>query len=156
MVEFALILPVVLVILFGIITFGILLNVDQDVTRAAGEGARAGAVAIPPIAAPPTEAQDLRYQAAMAATDEAVASFRSGGCGAGGTTCSVDIHNCDDDATFAASVIDYYGDSAPDCVTVRIEHDNVNHPIGPPIPFASGVLPDRLVAESVARLNEAN
>ena len=157
MVEFAFILPAVLLILFGIITFGLLLNVDQDVTRAAAEGARAGAVAIPPIATPPTETSDLRYQAAMTATEEAVASFRDGGCGAGGTTCAVDIHNCSEaPALFSMDVGAYYDDGIQDCVSVRVVHDNVNHPIGPPIPFANDVLPDRLISTSVARLNEAN
>ena len=44
MVEFAIIVPVVLLILFGILQFGIVFNDYIQVTNAAREGARVGAV----------------------------------------------------------------------------------------------------------------
>lgn len=47
-VEFALLLPVVLLILFGIIEFGMMMYGREVVTNAAREGARAGIVQGPP------------------------------------------------------------------------------------------------------------
>jgi Flp pilus assembly protein TadG len=45
-VEFALVVPVLLVLLFGIINFGQYLSVRQTATQAAAEGARAAAVTV--------------------------------------------------------------------------------------------------------------
>lgn len=47
-VEFALILPVLVLILFGIIEFGLLLYDQQVITNASREGARAGVVQAAP------------------------------------------------------------------------------------------------------------
>jgi Flp pilus assembly protein TadG len=46
--EFALLLPVLLIILFGIIEFGMIMYGREIVTNAAREGARAGIVQGPP------------------------------------------------------------------------------------------------------------
>ena len=48
--EFAIVGVLLLTLVFGIITFGGMLSFRQDVTRAAAEGARGGAVAIPLVA----------------------------------------------------------------------------------------------------------
>jgi Flp pilus assembly protein TadG len=45
-VEFALIVPVLLVLTFGIISYGFMLTVRQSVSQAADEGARAAAVTV--------------------------------------------------------------------------------------------------------------
>ena len=47
LVEFALVSVLLLSIVFGIIHYGLILSFKQDVTRAAAEGARAGAVTFP-------------------------------------------------------------------------------------------------------------
>jgi Flp pilus assembly protein TadG len=44
MVEFALVLPILILILFGIIEFGILIYNQQVITNASREGARYGIV----------------------------------------------------------------------------------------------------------------
>lgn len=48
MVEFALVLPVLLLILFGIIEFGIIIYNQQVITNASREGARFGIVSVDP------------------------------------------------------------------------------------------------------------
>ena len=45
-VEFALVVPILLVLLFGIVNFGQYLSVRQTATQAAAEGARAAAVTV--------------------------------------------------------------------------------------------------------------
>lgn len=44
-VEFALVLPILVVLLFGIISYGLMLSFRQSVSQAASEGVRAAAVA---------------------------------------------------------------------------------------------------------------
>lgn len=47
-VEFALLLPVLLLLLFGIVDFGRMLNAQLLITQAASEGARLGALGVAP------------------------------------------------------------------------------------------------------------
>jgi Flp pilus assembly protein TadG len=47
-IEFAIVLPVLIIILFGIIEFGLLLYNKQVITNASREGARAGIVSLSP------------------------------------------------------------------------------------------------------------
>jgi Flp pilus assembly protein TadG len=73
LVEFAFVMSLLFLLIFGIITFGLILSFKQDVTRAAAEGARAGAVAFP---APRPNA------AAVTRPSEAVDGFDRVLCGA--------------------------------------------------------------------------
>src|SRR3546814_14353022 len=76
------------VLLFGIINFGLILSFKQDMTRAAAEGARAGAVAV----AGPSEAD------AEVATDEAVREFGdrfTDGCATDGMKTADGCPGCD-------------------------------------------------------------
>lgn len=139
MVEFALVSVLLVVLVFGIITFGFLLSFKQDMTRAAAEGARAGAVAI-------TDAWDE----ADAATKEAVRGFDKE-CGADdGLTCNINLHPCD------VPVARYKPSdplSAGDCVTVELVYDYKRFPLMPQFPILSAALPDEIRDTSVARLN---
>jgi Flp pilus assembly protein TadG len=157
--EFTLVAVLLLTIVFGIINFGIILSFKQDMTRAAAEGARAAAVALPSSAVGTT---DPRRLAAVAATDEAVAGFKKT-CGSGGMTCTVQIHDCN--LSLADSNVDPNPDSngyknnnsptaQPDCVTVKLSYDYENHPLLVPVPLISAFLPDSIFAKSVVRLNE--
>ena len=74
-------------LMFGIINFGLILSFKQDMTRAAAEGARAGAVAFPAPpaaqpAAPPRRATAIKAIGGRFAT--------STGCDAAGMTCTID------------------------------------------------------------------
>lgn len=46
-VEFALVLPILMLLIFGVISFGMMLAFRQAVSQSAAEGARAAAVAMP-------------------------------------------------------------------------------------------------------------
>lgn len=153
-VEFALISVLLLTIVFGVINFGLILSFKQDVTRAAAEGARAGAVALPSVV---TGANDTRRLAAATALDEAVAGFDKT-CGSGGLTCAVQIHDCQD--TPLASNLSptpdsngYDDNSQPDCITVRLIYDYDANPLLVPIPLMEPFLPNEIKAKSVVRLN---
>src|SRR3546814_18682707 len=113
-------------------------------TRAAAEGARAGAGAV----AGQSEAD------AEVATDEAVREFGdrfTDGCATdgmktadGSSGCDVRIHNCDG--------VPYAPDDAiPDCVLVELRSDYPSHPPLPDLPLLSSFPPDEIKASSVVR-----
>lgn len=141
LVEFSFVMVLLLSIVFGIIHYGLILSFKQDMTRAAAEGARAGAVAFPA-----TNAQ----ADAQAAVDEAVRAFggtnwSSNGCSRTGMTCDVDPPaDCD-------PVNDPGG---AQCVTVTLTYDYKNHPLFGEIPIIGGLAkPDTISATSVVRTN---
>ena len=133
LVEFSLIAVLLFALVFGIISFGLLLSFKQDLTRAAAEGARAGAVA------PSGDA----VADALAATSEAVEGFGKT-CNEGGMTCIVSP------ATFDC---DGVGSGDAQCVEVTLRYDNVEDPISPEFPGLGLIMPDTLEATSVARVN---
>ena len=151
MVEFSFIAVLLVLLVVGIINFGLLLSFKQDVTRAATEGARVAAVALPPAATPAAQTSDSRYIAGVAGTNDAVDSFNKT-CGVDGMDCSVIIHNCD--AAPVAGTVAYYDDGLDDCITVELTYDYANFPIVVEPPILGSALPDTISAKSVARLNE--
>lgn len=138
--EFTLVAVLLLTIVFAIINFGLILSFKQDMTRAAAEGARAGAVAFPASEAL-AQAQD--------ATDEAVEGFDKSCAPGSGLTCNVNEHDC------GGSVPDTNGDDPgdPNCVTVELVYDYDAHPLLVPVPMISAFLPDEVRAQSTARTN---
>lgn len=160
LVEFAFVSVLLLTVVFGIINFGLILSFKQDLTRAAAEGARAGAVALPTAV---YGTNDPRRLAAKTATEQAVTGFNKT-CQVGGMDCQVNVHDCDD------SVPDTSGyhssdptanvqpantpNAQPDCVTVELVYDYETNPLLVPVPLISAFLPDEIRAKSVARLNE--
>ncbi|MFP5579679.1 MAG: TadE/TadG family type IV pilus assembly protein [Acidimicrobiia bacterium] len=151
MVEFAFVGVLLVFLVFGIIIFGLLLSFKQDVTRAAAEGARSGAVAVHTGAAPTAPADDRRYQAALAATQEAVEGFDQE-CGIDGMACDVVLHDCDT-APPAPPTVAYFASPAPDCVTVELRYDYEDFPLIIDPPLLSATLPEQISSKSVARLN---
>lgn len=152
MLEFAFVGVFLVMLAFGIIVFGLLLSFKQDVTRAAAEGARVGAVAQPPAAPPASPTDDNRYQVTLAATEDAVDSFGKT-CGSGGMTCDIVIHDCDDPAPDPTSIL-YWDNGTDDCVTVELRYDYANNPLIIDPPMLSGALPETISSKSVARLNQ--
>lgn len=137
MLEFAIVTPLLLMLVFGMIFFGLALNTRQDLTRASAEGARAAAVALP---------HENRSDVAYTATDEAVDSFLSGGCGRSDVSCVIDGPSaglCEDDTPPVP---------APECVKVTITYDG--DLTGNAIPFIGAVIPDQLVSSSTVRVNQ--
>lgn len=151
MVEFAFVGVLLVFLIFGIITFGLLLSFKQDVTRAAAEGARIGAVSQPPTSQPATAAADSRHAATLQATKDAVASFDRT-CNDQGMGCIVTVHNCRNVAEATPAV--YWQDGNDDCVTVELVYDYDAFPLILEPPVISAVLPDQISSKSTARLNQ--
>jgi hypothetical protein len=152
MLEFAFVGVFLVMLAFGIIVFGLLLSFKQDVTRAAAEGARVGAVAQPPATEPADQVSDNRYSATLTATEDAVESFGKT-CGDGGMDCLVIVHDCDDPAPDPTST-SYWNNGSDDCVTVHLTYDYAGYPLILDPPLLSAALPKEISSKSVARLNQ--
>lgn len=154
MVEFSFVAVLLVLLVLGIINFGLLLSFKQDVTRSATEGARVGAVETPPTSSPAAYDSDPRWIATRDATFDAVDSFGET-CNVGGMECIVIVHNCTDPApTPAASPATYFDDGVQDCVTVDLNYNNGAFPLLPEPPILGSMLPDSISASSTARLNQ--
>lgn len=132
-VEFALVLLPLIYIVFGIIDYGFMLSFRQQVSQAADEGARAGAVQI-----------DATKQISdgTAAVNSAMAALKVNGsavtCGSGGLSCSVTKAACANDATHQ-------------CITVTLTYAYKANPVIPTMPLIP--MPTNLVYTAVARVN---
>jgi Flp pilus assembly protein TadG len=154
--EFTLVAVLLFTLIFGIINFGLILSFKQDMTRAAAEGARAGAVALPSTT---VGASDSRRLAAQTATEEAVTELGRTCSGSDGMTCAVQIHDCDftpaeGNVSPSPDSNGYDNNAQPDCITVRLVYDHDAHPLLAKLPMIAPVLPKSLKASSVVRLNE--
>jgi len=141
LVEFAFVIVLLSLFVFGIINFGLILSFKQDMTRAAAEGARAGAVAFPATDA---------YGAAESATQEAVDDMDRTCNGTDGMSCNINVHDC---ATPVAPGTASNPAGAGDCVTVELVYDYDNNPLLGELPILAALLPDTIRDSSVARLN---
>ena len=152
LVEFALVSVLLLSIVFGIIHYGLILSFKQDVTRAAAEGARAGAVTFPASQADvETAAQD--------ALDDAVQAWggdwASQGCSRDGMTCIVREDACTNGpgrCVYVELYYDYDGDS--DCGGPGKNPLHAGRPLFGEMPIIGGLTqPDCISATSVAKTN---
>jgi Flp pilus assembly protein TadG len=127
LVEFALVVTFLCLVIFGIITFGILLGYRQNLTQAATEAARAASVQ--------QNAADQKTAALAAATsalDEL--DHTCGSTPEAGLTCTVsDTFACPSDTTLA-------------CRTVTVTLDNDLHSVVPKVPLLSAFIPHQLHA----------
>lgn len=143
LVEFALISILLFTLLFGIISFGLMMSFRQDVTRAAAEGARGGAVAIPLVQG--QSFSTAARQAATTALNDAVKGmggrFKNTGCSTAGMHCTVNPP-----AACASQ-------PAYQCITVTVSYDYADDPLYGDIPFMSVFYPDTISSTSVARIN---
>jgi Flp pilus assembly protein TadG len=143
-VEFALVAPLLLLIVFGVISYGYMLSFRQGLSQAAAEGARAAAVS-------PYPSASAKEQSAVSAINDAL------GVDAYGVTCSgaavgsalkkdgVTVGSCSVvTATCAA-------DPTKSCVTVELDYRYKDHPMLPNFPGVGLVLPGHLAYDATAR-----
>jgi len=130
-VEFAIAASLLLLLIFGIVTFGYILSFKQGMTQAAAEGARAAAVA------------GSGYMAAVVpAVDRSVLAFNKP-CNAGnGLSCSYTPLAGTNPNCLAPKT----------CLEVKLEYDYKHFPLLPEIPLIGGLLPDTLHATSVTEV----
>lgn len=130
LVELSLAIVMLLLLIFGLVTFGLILSFKQGMTQAAAEGARAAAVAPAGTA----------VAVAQAATAPSVEAFGEE-CNVAGLTC-----------TFGPPVA-----CAPaavtQCLEVKLVYDYDQFPLLPKLPLLSGLLPGTLTSTSDVQVN---
>lgn len=131
LVEFAIASTVLLVLLFGIISYGYALSFKAGLTQAAAEGARAAAVASSGTAA----------TAAAAAVAPALSAYNKT-CASSGMTC-----------TYSTLAADTGCAAGTNCIRVRISYDYRNYPLIPRFPGLGLLLPDTLKSTSITQVN---
>ena len=131
LVELSLAIVVLLILVFGIVTFGLILSFKQGMTQAAAEGARAAAVA--PLSDAEAVAED--------ATARSVEAFDQQ-CNVGGLTC-----------TFGPPRPCASPPTTRQCMQVELVYDYENFPILPRLPLLAALLPDTLTSSSDVELN---
>lgn len=128
-VEFAVMVIPLLILVYGIITYGYLLTFRQSISLAAAEGARSAAVA------PPGISDADRTQRAIDAIDRTIGY---------GVDCSSAALTCT--ATIDPACADY------GCVTVHLDYDWAAAPLIPEFGFGPAI-PDHLAYETVAEVS---
>jgi Flp pilus assembly protein TadG len=138
-VEFALVVPLLLVLVFGIVSFGFMLSFRQALSQAASEGARAAAVQLDTTA---------RSADATAAVTDALAGL--------GVTCTSGVLY-DGASPAGTCVVGPAGacDSAPtrDCVTVTLTYRYADHPKVPSFPLVGSMMPEELSYAATVRVS---
>ena len=132
-VEFAVASTILLVLLFGIITYGYVLSFKQGLTQAAAEGARKAAV---------STAATAQANAAVA-VETAVNAFNKR-CNlpvSDGTTCTYSMLAADTGCALNA------------CMRVRVSYDYKNHPLMPKFPGLGLLMPDTIQSTSVTQVS---
>lgn len=140
-VEFALIVPILVFLLFAIISYGYMLSFRQAVSQAASEAARASAVA--PAGLPnacTSTVTDCRQKRAVAAINQGLGSY--------GVSCvgAVLKHGSDTagSCTVSAPATCAGSTSSSQCVTVTLDYTYSDDPLLPKFPGLGVVLPDNL------------
>jgi Flp pilus assembly protein TadG len=145
-VEFALVAPLLLVLVFGVVSYGYMLSFRQALSQGAAEGARAAAVSPYPTA---TAKQTSALNAINDALDVRAYGITCTGVAAGsplkkdGVTvgsCAVTTAACDSDPT-------------KDCVTVSLDYLYKDHPLLPNFPGVGLLLPSHLTYDATARVS---
>lgn len=136
--EFALVSLPLLLLVFGIISFGFMLSFRQGLSQAAAEGARAAAVSF---------ADSERTASAQAAVSDALSGQGitcTGGRLVDGAatvgTCVVTEHSC-------------AGTSGATCVTVTLDYSYRDHPQIPSAPIVEQTIPQNLTYAATARVS---
>ena len=122
-----------LLILFGILYFGVILSFKQAVTQSAAEGARA----VAPVSGNASTA--LVTSTALLAANRPISGW-SKTCTSSGMTCNISVAACQ-------------GNASAKCATVTVTYDYASHPILPSLPLLDNVLPRHIHSTAVVQMN---
>lgn len=140
--EFALVLPILVMLVFGVIAFGYMLSFRQAMSQAAAEGGRAAAVR------PAGTADGDRLTAARAAINDALDSYNvectTGGglihAGGADGTCTIVIAACST------------GPAGAECARVTLDYPYSDNSLIPGLGI-NAILPDNLVYTAEVRVS---
>jgi Flp pilus assembly protein TadG len=145
-VEFALVAPLLMLLVFGVISYGYMLSFRQALSQGAAEGARAAAVSPYPSA---TDKEQAALDAINDALDVDAYGVTCSGTASGSAlkkdsatvgTCSVITAACASDPT-------------KDCVTVSLDYRYQDNPLLPNFPGVGLILPSHLTYDATSRVS---
>ncbi|MDF1706340.1 MAG: pilus assembly protein [Aeromicrobium sp.] len=147
-VEFALIAPLFIALVFGIISYGYMLSFRQGMSQAAAEGARVFAVA--PTVGVSTTGSLSTKDAAIAAINRSLSSY-SVTCTAAGTLTrnGATVGTCSVPSTATACT----NNAATKCVKVDLRYSYRANPLIPSFPGLGVVLPETLTYNTTVQVN---
>jgi Flp pilus assembly protein TadG len=139
-VEFALVLPIFVALLFGVISYGWMLSYRQGISQAAAEGARAMAVA--------PSGSTTALSDARAAINRSLSSYHVECTDAGTLTHDgTVVGTCTITPPFTCP------GSTNKCAKVALSHAYRSHPLIPSFPGLGIVLPDEIGYETTSEIN---
>lgn len=137
MLEFALVIPIFIFVLYGLIAYGIALSAKQTITHSTAEGARAAVGAVPN----PGETLD---QAEVRVARATVAKDLQGSLS--GNDQYVDTSQT------AVGYCDTTTNTGPKCITVKVSYPYSDHPLIPPAPGLGIIMPSTLSSTAVVEV----
>ena len=137
MLEFALVIPIFIFVLYGLIAYGIMLSAKQSITHSAAEGARAAVGAVPN----PGETLD---QAEVRVARATVATDLQG-------SLSGNNQYVDTSAT-SVGYCDTTTNTGPKCITVKVSYPYSDHPLIPPAPGLGLITPSTISSTAVVEV----
>lgn len=141
-VEFALVAPLLILLVMGVISYGYMLSFRQALSQGAAEAARAAAVSPFPTAA-------VKQQEGLDALNEALDAYgvSCNGYAAGSHLIKDSVNVGDCSVTIGACA----NDPSKDCVVAALDYAYEDHPLTPKFPGIGLVLPESLGYDAVAR-----
>lgn len=148
--EFAILVPVILLLVFGIIAYAYMFSFRQALSQAASEGARA-AVGAPTtcsaaLSSPYTGTTCPAQSAAAAAVSASLADYDMS-CGANHLTCAISVPFTGTSSTGAVCP------SSHSCVQVQVTYPYRAHSLLPTVPGFGFTLPSTLAFSSVVQVS---
>ncbi len=140
--EFALVVPFLVLLLFGVINYGYMLSFRQAISQGAAEGARQAALA------PPVVSQPDKVQRARDAINQALASY--------GVSCTGSDLFRNGEAVGRCAINSggpCPSDPRDTCATVTLDYAYRDHALIPTVPGIGLVLPQHLAYTAVVQDN---
>lgn len=155
-VEFALVAPLLFLLLFGIISYGYMLSYRQALSQGAAEAARSAAVLTA------SSSTTDKTTAAVSALNQSLNTYGVSCSIANGATTGNLVKNSSTVGTCSVAVYDCSSVSGanptqttatPDCIRVYVNHFYSANPLIPSFPGLGAVLPSNLAYTAVAQVS---
>jgi Flp pilus assembly protein TadG len=144
-VEMALVLPMLLLLVIGIVSYGYLLSFRQAMSQGASEGARAAAVSALPTS-------DQKIAQAVAGVNDSLGSYGVRCQLPTGMTVGTLVRGGLTVGSCGVATAPCVNQSLSSCVSVQVIYDYADHPLVPEFPRLGIVLPNTLSYIAVAQV----
>ena len=141
MVEFAFVVVLLIALLYGIISYGLILSAQSTITQAAADGARAGIVAAS-TAVPNTPCTISACTVAEGQAGQDLGWMNKGACGTSATI-----------ITCVASEAPCTSNVNNECLTVTVTYNYSSSPLFPELPGMGVIMPSTISSTDVLQIS---